>query len=103
MHGRGTMAILARSNFHQAHYDTILVKKGYSKWHDIPAAELGYPQDPEALFRAVHKWAREKNDNKKNRYIGAFPNFHRAHKEQGMVYGAILAYEQAAKWRDIPR
>jgi hypothetical protein len=48
------------------------------------------------LFKAVNKWAI------KHGYIGAFPNFHKAHTGEGQVYGTILLKPEAGEFKDIP-
>ena len=77
-------------------YGAILIKKEAADWRDIPAAELGNPQTPEARFRAVNDWAVQRG------YRSAFPNFYQAKKGQGIVYGTILIKKEAADWQDLP-
>jgi hypothetical protein len=88
-------------NFHQANYGrgvvygAVLIKREAADWRDIPANELGNPQTPEELFRAVSDWAA------RNGYRGGYPNFHWANYGRGVVYGAVLIKREAADGRDI--
>ena len=89
-------------NFHQANYGrgvvygAVLIKREAADWRDIPANELGNPQTPEELFRAVSSWA------SRNGYGGGYPNFHWTNYGRGVVYGSVLIKREAADGRDIP-
>jgi hypothetical protein len=88
-------------NFHQADYGhglvygVLLIKRQAGDWRDIPAAELNYPADFAARFRAVNDWAAAHG------YLSGFPNFHEANYGQGVVYGAVLLKRETADWRDL--
>lgn len=47
-------------------------------------------------FTKVHNFA------VKEGFVGAFPNFHQAEYDRGVVYGSILLNHNSAIWRDIP-
>ncbi|HKR21288.1 MAG TPA: hypothetical protein VJS17_01790 [Pyrinomonadaceae bacterium] len=78
-------------------FGSMLLKDSVAAFSDVPAAELGNPDDQDlgARFRACHAFAR------RNGFIGAFPNFFEAGVGSGRVYGTTLLREGVAEFRDV--
>ena len=74
-----------------------LLKKEWAVHRDIPVVELGSPGTWEERIRAVNRWAADHG------YYAGFPTFHQADYGNGVVYGAILIEDGAARHQDISR
>ncbi|WP_179958038.1 M12 family metallopeptidase [Bacillus sp. AR18-7] len=93
-------------NFHQANYQdgrgvvygVVFIKPEVIEQRDVPASELGNPENNEARFRAINDYAG------KNGFGAAFPNFHQANYQdgRGVVYGVVFIKPEAVEQRDVP-
>jgi hypothetical protein len=110
----------AYPNFHEANYGkgrvfgTILLKPEAGEFKHVPASEFGFPQTPEARFRAAHDYVRTHGlvmegvsgfppkPHFSHTFAGALPTFIDAGQGQVATYGIILLNKKAATWKDIP-
>lgn len=77
---------------------TVLLKKGFALWRDLPLKLLGAVDlsDFGGRMRATHDYA------VRNGFVGGFPNFFHENYGRGIVCGTILLKSDVAVWRDVP-
>lgn len=73
------------------------LKKEIHFFEDVSVKELGYPQTPEDLWRALNNYG-------DRRYAcgAVFPTGNEWGNGENKVYGAIFIRREAVEWRDVP-